>query len=288
MKSPHMADCAEPGIPQGPADSLKAARPPDTEAPPNPEISVPMLDVHAPHETVHTWKDFMVHIAAIIIGLLIAVGLEQTVEFFHHRHQRLQLEEQIREVLSENTELVAADTTKLARVRAYLVDLQSAVVARQHGQAAALPAVDDPRWAGTLGLPGLAPYEAAKDNGTIALLSSERIRLYNRLAFQREMLKSLYANWFEDLAATNAFRRRFDYSASDSGPSSVQVDIGVLSPVELTEYQALLGRLISRIDWMNLRLRVFGTQCQAILDGVRDEREMFIRANWPATIRTAG
>lgn len=46
-----------------------------------------MLDVHAPHQTVHTWKDFLVHIAAISIGLLIAVGLEQTVELFHHRHQ---------------------------------------------------------------------------------------------------------------------------------------------------------------------------------------------------------
>src|SRR5579863_8039658 len=166
MKSPHMADCAEPEIPQGPADSLKAAWPPATEALPNPEISAPMLDVHAPHETVHTWKDFLVHIVAITIGLLIAVGLEQTVEFFHHRHQRLQLEEQIREVLSDDTELVAADTAKLAGLRAYLVNLQSAVVARQHGQAAALPAVDDPRAAITLGLPSLAPYEAAKDNGT--------------------------------------------------------------------------------------------------------------------------
>jgi len=46
-----------------------------------------MLDVHARHETVHTWKDFFIHIATIVIGLLIAVGLEQTVEYFHHRHQ---------------------------------------------------------------------------------------------------------------------------------------------------------------------------------------------------------
>lgn len=46
-----------------------------------------MLDVHAPHQTVHTWKDFLIHIATIVIGLLIAVGLEQTVEYFHHRHQ---------------------------------------------------------------------------------------------------------------------------------------------------------------------------------------------------------
>jgi hypothetical protein len=46
-----------------------------------------MLDVHAPHQTIHSWKEFLVHIAAISIGLLIAVGLEQTVELFHHRHQ---------------------------------------------------------------------------------------------------------------------------------------------------------------------------------------------------------
>jgi hypothetical protein len=53
-----------------------------------------MLDVHAPHESVHTWKDFFIHIATIVIGLLIAIGLEQTVEFFHHRHQVAEAREQ--------------------------------------------------------------------------------------------------------------------------------------------------------------------------------------------------
>ena len=46
-----------------------------------------MLDVHAPHETLQTWKAFFIHLATIVIGLLIAVGLEQTVEYFHHRQQ---------------------------------------------------------------------------------------------------------------------------------------------------------------------------------------------------------
>ena len=46
-----------------------------------------MLDVHPPHEAAHTWKDFFIHIATIVLGLLIAVGLEQTVEFLHHRHE---------------------------------------------------------------------------------------------------------------------------------------------------------------------------------------------------------
>src|SRR5215475_14534936 len=56
-----------------------------------------MLDVHAPHEPIHSWKSFAIHIAAIVIGLLIAVGLEQGVEFFHHRHQRHQLEGALRQ-----------------------------------------------------------------------------------------------------------------------------------------------------------------------------------------------
>jgi hypothetical protein len=39
-----------------------------------------MLDVHPPHNPTHTWRDFLLHIATIVIGLFIAVGLEQTVE----------------------------------------------------------------------------------------------------------------------------------------------------------------------------------------------------------------
>jgi len=45
-----------------------------------------MLDVHMPHPT-HTWSDFLIRIATITVGLLIAISLEQTVEWVHHRHQ---------------------------------------------------------------------------------------------------------------------------------------------------------------------------------------------------------
>jgi len=36
-----------------------------------------------PHESIQTWKSFFIHIATIVIGLLIAVGLEQAVETIH-------------------------------------------------------------------------------------------------------------------------------------------------------------------------------------------------------------
>jgi hypothetical protein len=60
-----------------------------------------MLDVHAPHEPIYTWKGFLIHIATIVIGLLIAVGLEQGVEYVHHRHQAAIFEDHLRADLRE-------------------------------------------------------------------------------------------------------------------------------------------------------------------------------------------
>lgn len=65
-----------------------------TDSPEDP--TVPMLDVHPPHHAAHTWRDFLIHIATIVVGLLIAIGLEQSVEALHHHHQRHQLEADLR------------------------------------------------------------------------------------------------------------------------------------------------------------------------------------------------
>jgi hypothetical protein len=61
----------------------------------SPGQTKPMIDVHAPHHTVHTWRDFFVHIATIVVGLLIAVGLEQTVERIHAQHELRETREEI-------------------------------------------------------------------------------------------------------------------------------------------------------------------------------------------------
>lgn len=45
-----------------------------------------MLDVHPPHEPLHGWRDFFIHLTTITIGLLIALSLEGCVEWQHHRH----------------------------------------------------------------------------------------------------------------------------------------------------------------------------------------------------------
>lgn len=38
------------------------------------------MEVHPPEHPIFTWKQFFSHMAVIVLGLLIAIGLEQTVE----------------------------------------------------------------------------------------------------------------------------------------------------------------------------------------------------------------
>jgi hypothetical protein len=63
-----------------------------------------MLDVHAPHEVLHTWKGFFIHIATIVVGLFIAVALEQSVEALHRRHEVAALREDLH---AESRQIVA-------------------------------------------------------------------------------------------------------------------------------------------------------------------------------------
>ncbi len=61
-----------------------------------------MIDVHPPHEPVHGWRDFLLHILTITIGLLIALSLEGLVEWQHHRHLVHEAEASLHEEIQNN------------------------------------------------------------------------------------------------------------------------------------------------------------------------------------------
>jgi len=87
-----------------------------------------MLDVHPPHHAANTWRDFFIHIATIVVGLLIAIGLEQTVEFFHHRHIVREARETIHHEIELNRDAVKEDLANIdlnqTRMKSDLVTLR--------------------------------------------------------------------------------------------------------------------------------------------------------------------
>jgi uncharacterized coiled-coil protein SlyX len=237
-----------------------------------------MLDVHPPHHSPNTWRDFLLHIATIVVGLLIAIGLEQTVEAVHHRHQRHQLQEQILEVMDTDLTLNASDIENIQTFRAYLTEQLAAVTARRAGKSSpAAPPPNDPRVKMVPFLPSLAAYEAAKENGTVAVLPSSEIRLFNRVALQRQFLLADVANWHTALTAWESFEERFVDSKGDAGFGHIILSpsLDQLSPAELAEYQTLIATLIKQTDLVDERFRHFDAECRSILTGTRDENKLF-------------
>lgn len=233
-----------------------------------------MLEVHPPHQSIHTWKEFLIHIGAIVIGLLLALALEQTVEAVHHAHQREKIEEQIRVVLEADVELNANNFRQFADNRAYLSELRGAISARLRGEPEpSQPPVRDPRQRVFIRIPGLAAYEAAQKNGTIALLSENRIRLYNRLAFARDLMLTERDRWNEQSSLLEAFQKRYvDSSGSAFLNGIVQApDVTALSKPELAEYLQLAAALIERTDVLRGRLDLLDQEIRSLLLGETNE-----------------
>jgi hypothetical protein len=67
-----------------------------------------MLDVHAPEHRIHGFRDFVVHLLTITVGLLIALGLEASVEAMHHRHERNEADEKTRLEMRSNRDTLGA------------------------------------------------------------------------------------------------------------------------------------------------------------------------------------
>jgi hypothetical protein len=62
-----------------------------------------MLDVHPPHERMHGFRDFALHLFTITVGLLIALSLEGCMEWQHHRYLVHEAEAGLRVEIEKNS-----------------------------------------------------------------------------------------------------------------------------------------------------------------------------------------
>jgi hypothetical protein len=87
------------------------------------------MDVHAPHEPIHTWRDFAIHLLIVTIGLFIALSLEAFVEHLHQRHLLHTAETNLHIELHDNRDYLADDERHLDLTEAHLqhdIDLLTA------------------------------------------------------------------------------------------------------------------------------------------------------------------
>ncbi len=231
------------------------------------------MELH-PMEGVHNWKQFLVHMAIVVAGIMIAIGLEQTVEWVHHREERKQLRSDLSEEVRANIDKEEFDLHRGAAMRSYLLGLRNAVDAERKRPHTAVALAARPDVA--LVHPLMAAWAAAKESGTVGLLPGAEIQMYDRLLFQVGRMDVEIEAFNTSSLALQSFEERFvdapggfDFGALKRGP-----DISQRTPEELEEYSKLLSAEITTVDRLIWRIRAVYAEDRALRDGATTEGEL--------------
>jgi len=192
-----------------------------------------MIDIHPPHKSDHTWTDFFIHIGTIILGILIALGLEQSLESLHQRHQLHELREgaitDARIYLHDVDQNRAANTRQVEDLTTRIQQVQAAISQRHP-----LP---PPAYRPALAISTirLGNLSAAKASGLINLLTKDEISSTGDAEVGVVKSEALKERAQEAATKRAAFEQRFQ-TEFPSGP----FDFSRITPAQLDEYLGLL------------------------------------------------
>ncbi|MES2392286.1 MAG: hypothetical protein V4555_11640 [Acidobacteriota bacterium] len=216
-----------------------------------------MLDVHPPHEASHTWRDFFIHIATICVGLLIAIGLEQSVEALHRHHEHHQLQDALnresRQILFDTTRVEAGETLQIQWLRQ--AETQISDAARDHHPLA--PLAPNPRF--SWDLPDEPVYKAARASAKLDLLSDDETVVYGELDAVMTQIADKYKDQIAAQRRLDAFARELNFAL----PAGAK-PLASASPADLTELHTRRGE----DEAATVQMRYWSRQARGAVTGL--------------------
>jgi len=197
-----------------------------------------MLDVHPPHAPTHTWRDFFIHIATIVIGLIIAVGLEQTVELFHHHHQLQKAREELREEMDSNRRGAA---TQLACVHQVQDELNADMALLLAHRATNQPLTAKLNFDWSFHRSRSAAWNTNKQSGALDLMPHPELAHYDYTFTVAQVVMDSSEKWETEIEIAKAIAAR-----SPNGTLSPQDTTELITAISNTRgYLARTERLIA-------------------------------------------
>ena len=191
-----------------------------------------MLDVHPPHEAAHSWKGFFIHIATIVVGLLIAVGLEQGVEYLHHRHQAEQLRDELHaeslQILSDSRRSHVAQVYRTQWLNTRIQQVQEFLFRDR------LLAAEQPSEMPFYASPDIPIWRSAKSSGVTSLLSKGEVNAFAEVEYVQGHVETLKLAFDQSETGLRSFIRRFPPLPGGSA------DFSKASPPDMQTYLSLL------------------------------------------------
>src|SRR5438105_7627501 len=199
-----------------------------------------MIEVHPPHENVHTWRQFFIHIAAIAIRLLIAIGLEETVVYFHHRHQLQEARRELAVDLESNRRVLGMNLEAMRKTKADLdadmALLRAPQISPQDMRSKLVYELGNVYW------PKDATWQAVKQNGSLGLMAHDELHYYVYIYEDIAIIMEQSSEMGARIEVARAIARR--------SPD------GNLTPRDIEELITVTSEVQAKVAYLTLLLRL--------------------------------
>ena len=154
------------------------------------------MDVHPPHESVHTWRDVLIHLGIITVGLFVALMLEGLVGWMHHRRLVTEARENIRQEITNNAKQADEDLVSLKqneeRLMKNLAQLAEIRSTHQWGH--------DRRLTYTLDWNSFSDsaWRSARDTGALSFMPYKQVQDLADVYGQQEIINTAAQQLFEE------------------------------------------------------------------------------------------
>jgi hypothetical protein len=146
------------------------------------------VDVHPPARSIHTWKDFLLHLLTITIGLFIALTLQAAVESLQHRHLVRDARENLRREIEVNHRRYSENAPELRRNRNQLARDLDQLRELRDGKKLENPSLS---WAWKWDSYGDAAWETARESGAVVHMDPGWISTYSWVYRQQGYVNSM-------------------------------------------------------------------------------------------------
>jgi hypothetical protein len=153
------------------------------------------MDVHPPHGAIHGWRDFFVQLAAITIGLLIALGLVGLVEWRQHQHLLHEAESNLASELRANRSTLAKNQKSVEEAQKRGEEnlaILAAFKANHHGGS-------ELKFYWQWSSMSSAAWDAARNTDAVALMDYDLARKYSDVYAQQLLVNEQASVFVRDI-----------------------------------------------------------------------------------------
>lgn len=198
------------------------------------------MEVHPPEHPIHTWRDFFIHIATIVVGLLIAIGLEQTVEWLHHRHELTETREALEREREGNIESYRHNVQKARTTMAILQnDLRVLQYLKAHPGAPASELPGVLMWSSTHSAFSSTAWHSAQQTNVVSYMKQDEVE---KLGFLYSVLKAsddAHMEYWDALTRATSYRF-LDPDPTHMSPAQIDREMELMQAAVAKHYSAIV------------------------------------------------